>query len=233
MNDGLGRPMGGEVVFAVENKIVMKKKSMNKNSNSNTKQQVVTKSQVRQMINSTQSNMVKYNDTIISTTGLTSGFFIASLNLPSTGSGESAMSGSSIACKEIDFDLFYQIGNVADTNSYAMRVILVQAIGADSLAVNEVLQNVATNDKAIVSPYRYDTVNKSFRVLSDEFLFVDPYNTVTHRKRKIKTKVEMRYDPVGGGWATGQPFLIYGALSNGALSYLNFYADYRVWWYDI
>lgn len=211
----------------------MKKKSMNKNSSSNKKQQTVTKSQVRQMINSTQSNMVKYNDTIISNAGLGSGFQIAALNLPSVGSGESAMSGSSIVCKEIDYTYFYQIGNVADTNSYMIRVLLVQAIGADSLAVNEVLQNVATNDKAICSPYRYDTVNKSFRVLSDELLFVDPYNTVAHRKKKVKTKVEMRYDSVGGGWATGQPFLVTGALSNGMLSDLNQYADYRVWWYDI
>jgi hypothetical protein len=211
----------------------MKKKTINKNSNSNKQQQIVTKSQVRQMINSTQSNMVKYNDTLISSTGLGTGSIIASLNLPSTGVGESAMSGTSIACKEIDYSYCFQAGSSADVTSYVIRVLLVQAIGADSLAVNEVLQNVASNDRALVSPYRYDTVNKSFRVLSDDIVFIDPYNTIANRKRKVKTKVEMRYDSVGGGWATGQPFLITVIQGNSVASNLNQYADYRVWWYDI
>jgi hemolysin activation/secretion protein len=180
----------------------MKKQFKISNSKSKDKQ-LVTKSQVRQMIKSDTKPLMKYVDTVYNGAG--TGTSASLIVMPTTGNGESSMSGTTI---EIDsIDLNYCIHDTPDlsTDSYAFRYTVVQAIGEGGVSVADVYQTVSSTNSIITSPFRYDGVNKSFRVLFDKVVWVDSYNTISHTKAKFKPKIRnCRYDALNSVWSTGQ-----------------------------
>jgi len=184
------------------------------------------------MIKSIQPELIKYIDSNVSAAGTAAGIFFTALNMPTTGTGESNMNGTSINIKSVDlsFELFVGGGTTA---AFGVRYIILQGIGdSASLTAGEVLQNIASADFALISPYRYDTINREFRILHDSTHVVDGYNTKVVKKYTLPAKVHnARYDSLGTQWATGQVFILRIAASAAATWSDSWYT--RVWFMDV
>jgi len=199
------------------------------------KKPFVTKEQVKSMIKSSENNLIKYFDAITSVNGLTGGAHIFSVTMPTSGTGESAMNGTSI---DIDrFELCYTINDIPNvfTDTYAVRVILFQAIGESTILVSDVLQTNSTQFVQVVSPYNYANHNKSYRVISDTVRVIDSYNTVAHYKNdKLRPKVKRcRYDSSNTVWAAGQVYLLVINADYAGGTDMGFNLILRSWFYDV
>lgn len=184
------------------------------------------------MIKSVQPELIKYVDSNVSAAGTAAGIFFTALNMPTTGTGETQMNGTSVSIRKVDFrhETFCAAGGTA---SFGVRYILVQGLGdSAALTAGEVLQNIATVDFALTSPYRYDTINREFRVLHDSTVVVDGYNTKVVKSYSFNSKVHnARYDSLGTQWATGQLFLLRIAASAASTFSDTFYT--RMWFMDV
>jgi len=196
----------------------------------------VTKLQVKQMISANQQNLKKYIDTSTTST-VGSSTNTLNLSLPTTGTGETSMSGNSIDLKEFEINYIAQCAtNTAALqwgDNFQARFLLVQGLGAQAPVLSEVLQTT-TNYYNLLAPYRYDTLNKSFRVVDDWVTTVDPFNSAHVHQRKVNAKVHnLRYDTVGSEWSTGQPVLFVLVNSNLSSSTFNYLVYIRGWFYDV
>jgi hypothetical protein len=208
----------------------MKKKKQHFPSKSN-KQELVTKSQVKQMLLSAQQNLLKYSDSLIFSGTVGNVNTITALTLPSTGAGESSMSGNSIDFKSIELRYLIRDTVAVSNDSYAVRLILIENIGNGVETVAEVIQNTGFGNN-IVSPYRYDTYGKTFRVHDDWTTWVDSYNTNSVRQRRLFARTRARYDGLSATWSTGQLYLV-TCISAQAASDVTVTAWFRLNWTDV
>jgi hypothetical protein len=212
-------------------------------NSSTTNNQFVTKAAVKQMLKANQSNLVKYIDTSAYSTGLTSGLSIQAISLPSTGTGESSMNGSAIDINSFDvrWNLIRpgQAPSATSGGKYMVRFTIVQAIGAANLSFADVYQDAANAIQAIVSPFRYDTKDRSFHVLYDKVMSVDNYNSLAFAESsKIPAKVhKARFDSVNSDWSTGQPYIYIATSEDNGIgtpaSDLSLNTTVRAWFFDV
>jgi len=179
----------------------------------------VTKEQVKQMLSSRESNLVKFIDTYQNVGSFAGGFHFDKINYPLTSTGASSMSGTSIDIETYDLLYSYTDNSEVATNSSMLRTIIVQAIGDDStLGDVDILENTSSADAALVSPYSYANFGKTFRVLYDDVVKIDAYNTNVFKRAHFSSKVKRaRYDETDSTWSNGRTYIFVVA----ALHYLS------------
>jgi hypothetical protein len=194
----------------------------------------VTKSQVAQMIKATTNNLVKYTDSPIGVGGYTSAFHVTALNMPSSGAGESAMSGVSIDINTFDLRLIFQDNAGVGSNSSFFRVLLIQTMSDFVPNSGEIFQNVSNTDFGIVSPLNYANHNKTYRCLFDQTVSIDAYNTTCHMSSiNIPSKVKRaRFDAANATWATGQAYLVIVADLHYTSTTVVYNSNVRMNWLD-
>jgi hypothetical protein len=197
--------------------------------------QTVTKAQVKQMLESGRSNLKKYTDSTEFSSGQGSQLDLTAFTMPTTGTGESSMTGVSIdvSAVEIHYEFTHPEGS-ATPDVYPYRITVVQAIGTGTdLTIGEIYQNASSAGTALVSPFRYDTLNKNFRVISDYKSWVDQYNPVKFHDQTVKIHTKARYDGLDADWATGKLYYVTVINNTAGHSVLDFNLYYRLWWYDV
>jgi len=203
-----------------------------KKHNSSKSKQFVTKQAVKSMLAASIENVKKFNDSVTAVPTLGTSVGTITCNMPATGAGEQTMAGTSIDITEFELHYeFYDLSAATSTTSYACRCLVVQALGIAPLTIASVLQLNSTA-QAVLSPYRYEEVGKTFRVLYDRVSFVDSYNTRSLHVAKFRPKVHRLRLDAGTGWSTGQVYIMYVTANNGVLSTLNFDSYLRMNWLD-
>jgi hypothetical protein len=201
------------------------------------KDKVATIAAVRSMIANNQSNLIKYIDTVnyLSSIGTNSSVYV--VTMPSTGTGEINMNGTSINMQKLDirFDVTQYNVVVALTDRYQLRFTVIQSKGTDSLSLADIYQETATATTILSSPFRYDTHNLSFRVLHDSKMQVSNYQPCfTKEIQHLACKSKARYDAVNSNWSNGQLSYIVtvvGLPAGDTNLYWNL--NFRMWFYDV
>jgi len=199
------------------------------------------KKMVKNMIESKQSNLIKFKDTINSYN-----FVSASANefitfsLPSSGTGSSARIGDSIDIREIDLSVnaFVTQSVTTSVGSAMFRLIVLQFVGEvpSGFLSTEVVEYSSTQPVTFASPLDFDNNKKLFHVLYDGVIGLDTYNRTKTLKLKLKPKIKkLRYDNGVPIWTSGQPaFFLYPFVLDGVITTtVDFEAIARVWYYDV
>jgi hypothetical protein len=212
----------------------MKKNS--KTPSESKKSKIVTKSEVKQMINSSRINLLKYVDTelVLNTFGNANPTQLYQGTLPTIGTGATYMNGTSIDLESIDLIMQFQDSAGFLSDSYTIRVTIVQACGEGAVVLGDLYQVSSNARGAVISPLKYDTEGKLFKTLYDDSFWVDTYNSQKIIKQKLKPRVKrLRYDTVGTAWSTGQTYVNITAYSANTQTDLNGIIWLRTWFYDV
>jgi hypothetical protein len=171
------------------------------------KDKIATIAAVKSMIANNQSNLVKYIDTTNYLIAVGTQSTLYNVVMPSTGTGEINMNGTSINMQKIDlrFDITQYNAAIALTDRYQMRLTVLQSKGTDALTIADIYQETSTAGTILSSPFRYDTHNLSFRVLHDSKFQVNNYQPcLTKELLGLSCKAKARYDVVNTDWSNGQ-----------------------------
>lgn len=201
------------------------------------KEKIATIAAVRSMIANNQSNLMKYIDTVNYLASIGTSSTVYNVSMPTTGTGEINMNGTSINMQKLDirFDITQYNVAVALTDRYQLRFTVIQSKGTDSLTLADIYQETSTALTILSSPFRYDTHNLSFRVLHDSKMYVDNYQPCqTKEFLNVSCKAKARYDVVNTDWSNGQ--ISYIVTANGfPAGDFNLYwnLNFRMWFYDV
>jgi hypothetical protein len=201
------------------------------------KDKIATIAAVKSMIANNQSNLVKYIDTTNYLIAVGTQSTLYNVVMPSTGTGEINMNGTSINMQKIDlrFDITQYNATIALTDRYQMRLTVLQSKGTDALTIADIYQETSTDGTILSSPFRYDTHNLSFRVLHDSKFQVNNYQPcLTKELLGLSCKAKARYDVVNTDWSNGQisyvvTIVAYPAANTNITWNLNF----RMWFFDV
>jgi hypothetical protein len=201
------------------------------------KDKIATIAAVKSMIANNQSNLVKYIDTTNYLIAVGTQSTLYNVVMPSTGTGEINMNGTSINMQKIDlrFDITQYNATIALTDRYQMRLTVLQSKGTDALTIADIYQETSTAGTILSSPFRYDTHNLSFRVLHDSKFQVNNYQPcLTKELLGLSCKAKARYDVVNTDWSNGQisyvvTIVAYPAANTNITWNLNF----RMWFFDV
>jgi hypothetical protein len=221
----------------------MKSKSERKNKRNGgmkftpKKEKLATISAVKSMIANNQSILMKYIDTTNYLVAIGTNSTSYNVVMPTTGTGEINMNGTSISMQKLDlrFDITQYNVAVALTDRYQLRFTIVQSKGTDSLAIGDIYQESATAGTILSSPFRYDTHNLSFRVLHDSKMQVNNYQPcLTKELLGLNCKAKTRYDVFNTEWSNGQISYIVTVVSYpGANTNVTWNLNFRMWFYDV
>jgi hypothetical protein len=201
------------------------------------KEKIATIAAVRSMIANNQTNLIKYIDTVNYLASIGTNSTVYNVTMPSTGTGEINMNGTSINMQKLDirFDITQYNVAIALTDRYQLRFTVIQSKGTDSLTLADIYQETSTALTILSSPFRYDTHNLSFRVLHDSKMYVDNYQPcLTKEFLNVPCKAKARYDVVNTDWSNGQ--ISYIVTANGfPAGDFNLYwnLNFRMWFYDV
>lgn len=216
----------------------MNKRNRNTAVNRTQRNFTISKKAVKSMIMANQASLEKYIDTyVIWPSTSVNSTTIALLNMPTTGTGETNMNGTSINIKRLDYRQTLHIYNAIQPNNdvFLCRLSTCQAIGSYMPTYGDVYQNSANPLDIINSPFRYDTEGLNFHVLDDVKYCVDSFNlTKVYNTRIIPSKIHnSRYDAVNSDWSNGQLFYCLTVYSPSGSQDLGFNFSYRTWFFDI
>jgi hypothetical protein len=221
----------------------MKSKANNKNTRNGgmkftpKKDKIATIAAVKSMIANNQSNLVKYIDTTSYNIAIGNGSTLFNVVMPSTGTGEINMNGTSINMHKLDvrFDIIQYNVAIALTDRYQLRFTVIQSKGTDTLSVQDIYQETSSPGTVLSSPFRYDTHNLSFRVLHDSKMQVNNYQPcLTKELLGLSCKAKARYDVVNSDWSNGQiSYILTLVAYPAANANITWNLNFRMWFFDV
>jgi len=204
------------------------------------KEELVSKSQVQNMIRSSKANLIKFVDTDYT---LTSAGAIApnivNLGMPVTGTGNQDMSGTSIKIEKFDICYSTTFAQTALTQQWVQTRLVLYQNNTDVPVsnVSDICENASTAVVAMVSPLSYDNKNYSFKPLLDEtqnLTLGGIQARLSDHKSLIPSIPLARFNSINGTWTTGQPAVFFAAPSSAAVT-SNVVTTFwiRMWFYDV
>lgn len=192
---------------------------------------------IKSIVKSESSNLKKYTDTTFQVDFKSLNTYVTIINFPTAGATEMTRIGSSINLDSFECRFGLQITQSApsETISSLVRIIVVQWFGESIPQYDDILDNVGSPIGFIVSPLKYDTNKRLFRVLYDVHTSVDTFSPQKYLHAKLRPTIKkVRYDNSNSAWDNGQLFaMCYGCTKNAVNSIPLLTADIRVWFYDV
>jgi hypothetical protein len=196
---------------------------------------LVTKQQVRSMIQGSNAPVKKYVDTNFSFSPSTSTYSnLTVLNMPTAGTGASNCSGDAI--KILKFEV-HSASNVISSGTYdtvGIRSFLVQNSqpSSSALTVSDLFDNTS-GIAVLTSPLSYSEKGTVYKLCSSEHLYCmsTVWNSFHLYKYACKPKIpNCRYGTV---WETGTPVLVHCFNNTQVNSEINVYGYVRMWFEDV
>lgn len=226
--------------------LALSKNTPKNRKNKNSKSNIVTKTQVKQMMKSDKSNLIKYVDTVFALNQSTPAGLYA-VNMPVVGTGQNKMSGNSIDISHVEMRTNHQQYTLqipATSFVYTtsgVRTALCQYKGEQNAvtSIGDVLELTGTPLQTLVSPYTYATNNKSFGVIHDQL--IDSATAAQSSKTLVQKSLKpryrrARYDSVNSLWTNGQLFFMFTQAYPplmGAIPTFDETIIVRLWFYDV
>jgi hypothetical protein len=215
------------------------KKNKNNNRSKQNRNKPITKQQVRSMIKADKQALIKYTDTIITVTTLSSSNTYTNIGMPTVGNGQNNRQANTIEIDHFDIRLTEGFDDVVTTSADIGfdRFILFQNIGEGLInAPADLLDQTTTSLNLINSPISYSNNNNLFHILWDVTQKVDTFNPTCVINRKSRPSLrKLRYNAIDSVWSTGVPCLAIHRWSGGLTGGSVWTAQVivRMWFYDV
>jgi hypothetical protein len=212
------------------------------NQNKPKRSELVSKSQVKQMIKSiaVDKNLMKFIDTQVILNTTTSTPLITNLNMPTTGTGSSQINGANLTIDhfEVHMSDFFLDSITTSAQSLFDRFLLYQNnTESPIVASGDLLDQTTTTIDSFNSPLSYSNNGTLFKPILNYLVSLDSFNTTDQKVwMRLAPKIKkLKFNPTDGAWSNGVPAILQTrytvGVSGGSAAIQQI--TVRMWYYDV